>query len=130
MEAATLLLEATSCEGRPQKPESPDEVARFGNELADAKSCRMALEQKGIDDKHRRWLARLLTTRRIVIIPTANALGYFQNTREEDGVDPNRYGARYLISEGKKNESLTLAHFRPPEISQLMFKTSNYACRP
>ncbi|KAI2511738.1 Zinc carboxypeptidase [Fragilaria crotonensis] len=50
----------------------------------------MALEQKGIDDNHRRWLARLLTTRRIVIIPTANALGYFQNTREEDGVDPNR----------------------------------------
>ena len=97
MEAATLLLEATSCESKPQKPESVNENSQFGDELADAKSCRVALEQKGIDEKHRRWLARLVTTRRIVIIPTANALGYFQNEREEDGIDPNRYVINSMI---------------------------------
>ena len=58
--------------------------------MAEAKSCRMALEEKGINDTHRQWLARLVATRRIVIVPTANALGYYQNTREEDGIDPNR----------------------------------------
>lgn len=97
IEAATLLLEATSCEARPKKPESSYGSSQIGDELAGAKSCRMALEQKGIDEKHRRWLARLVTTRRIVIIPTANALGYFQNTREEDGIDPNRYGVNLMI---------------------------------
>jgi hypothetical protein len=90
MEAATLLLEAATCESRPHKSDSPHDASTIGDEMADAKSCRMALGGKGINDKHRQWLARLVTTRRIVIVPTANALGYYQNTREEDGIDPNR----------------------------------------
>jgi hypothetical protein len=36
------------------------------------------------------WLHRLVDTRSIVIMPTANALGYFADTREEGSVDPNR----------------------------------------
>ena len=36
------------------------------------------------------WLERLRTTRLITIMPTANALGYYQNVREENGIDPNR----------------------------------------
>jgi hypothetical protein len=36
------------------------------------------------------WLQRLVDTRSIVIMPTANALGYFADTREEGSVDPNR----------------------------------------
>jgi hypothetical protein len=36
------------------------------------------------------WLQRLMDTRSIVIMPTANALGYFADTREEGSVDPNR----------------------------------------
>lgn len=36
------------------------------------------------------WLKRLVKTRIIVIMPTTNAYGYDQNTREELGVDPNR----------------------------------------
>lgn len=90
MEAAALLLEAASCEARPQNPESSRKDEMFADELAAANSCRMILKQKGVDEKHRQWLARLFTTRRIVIIPTANALGYFQNQREEAGIDPNR----------------------------------------
>ena len=92
MEAATLLLEAATCEAKPQKPHSHDgSNINIGAEIAEAKSCRLALEKKGIHKKHRQWLARLVTTRRIVILPTANALGYYQNTREENGIDPNRY---------------------------------------
>jgi predicted deacylase len=53
-------------------------------------SCKSALLGMGIDDSNRQWLARLVTTRRIVIVPTANALGYATSTREENGIDPNR----------------------------------------
>eukprot|EP00979_Chaetoceros_neogracilis_P011839 scaffold3003_cov267-Chaetoceros_neogracile.AAC.4 len=36
------------------------------------------------------WLARLVSTRRIVIVPAANSNGYYNNQREEGGFDPNR----------------------------------------
>ena len=36
------------------------------------------------------WLARLVSTRRIVIVPAANSNGYYYNRREEGGFDPNR----------------------------------------
>ena len=59
-------------------------------ELHEAKACRAALQAKGIDDLHRQWLARLVSTRRIVVTPTTNALGYFRDERREDGINPNR----------------------------------------
>lgn len=52
--------------------------------------CRQDLLDRGIDDKHRQWLARLLVTRRIVMIPTANPWGYARNVRTEFDVDVNR----------------------------------------
>lgn len=36
------------------------------------------------------WMHRLVHTRSIYIMPTANAFGYFQNKREEGRIDPNR----------------------------------------
>ena len=36
------------------------------------------------------WLKHLVDTRIIFIMPCANALGYYQNKREENGIDPNR----------------------------------------
>lgn len=36
------------------------------------------------------WARRLLDTRVITVVPTANAIGYYSNTREELGIDPNR----------------------------------------
>lgn len=80
MEAVGLLLEAAHCEAMPRTTE----------ETAIAKACRKTLKDKGIDDAHRKWLARLVTTRRIVVVPTTNALGYFRNVREEGSIDPNR----------------------------------------
>jgi hypothetical protein len=87
MEAAALLLEAAHCEALPQRNDKGSSII---SQLQQAKQCRQELRNKGIDDVHRKWLARLVTTRRIVVAPTANALGYFRNQREEDGIDPNR----------------------------------------
>jgi hypothetical protein len=73
MEAAHLLLQAASCEAQLTS------------------QCReQLLHIYGVDDEQRVWLARLVSTRRIVVIPTANALGYYENVREENNVDPNR----------------------------------------
>ncbi len=80
MEATALLLEAAQCEAMPHD----------STDIAAAASCRKLLKEKGIDNAHRKWLARLVTTRRIVVVPTANALGYFRNRREEGSIDPNR----------------------------------------
>ncbi len=65
MEAANLLLESAHCEGLPKGAPSPEG-------LNEARNCRKALHNKGIDDVHRKWLARLVSTRRIVVVPTAN----------------------------------------------------------
>eukprot|EP01029_Cantina_marsupialis_P015933 TRINITY_DN352789_c0_g1_i1.p1 TRINITY_DN352789_c0_g1~~TRINITY_DN352789_c0_g1_i1.p1 ORF type:complete len:663 (+),score=120.74 TRINITY_DN352789_c0_g1_i1:86-2074(+) len=37
-----------------------------------------------------KWLCTLLETRDIFIVPTANVIGYENNKREENGIDPNR----------------------------------------
>merc|ERR1719464_2324301 len=85
MEATALLLEATHCEGLPRRSTSSSP-----SELEEAKMCRQTLKRKGIYDVHRKWLARLVTTRRIVVAPTTNALGYYRNERIEGTIDPNR----------------------------------------
>ena len=101
VEMSELLLEAAHCESMPRvrhKPASDptddvDDSARmmWERELAAAKACRQDLsENRGVDPPYRRWLARLVSTRRTVIIPTANALGYSRSEREEAGIDPNR----------------------------------------
>jgi len=78
LEAANLLLQAASCEA-------------LGNEEPTlAATCRQDLYDYGIDDVDRQWLARLVATRKIVVVPTANAQGYYRDTREEDEIDPNR----------------------------------------
>jgi len=82
-EAASLLLEVAACVALPTDPADSRSVN-------DAILCRRDLDERGIGESHRRWLARLVSTRRIVIMPTANALGYYQNKREEGGIDPNR----------------------------------------
>lgn len=74
-EMAALLLEAAACEASGR---------------ARDEGCQSRLDGMGVGEASRRWLARLVSTRRIVIMPTANALGYFRNKREEDGIDPNR----------------------------------------
>ena len=96
LEATQLLLDAAICEAlprlalQPSKSGTRDQINEWDMELQRAHECRHDLSHRGIDDIHRKWLARLVTTRRIVIVPTANALGYYQNKREENHIDPNR----------------------------------------
>ena len=88
LEAAILLLDAAECESKPRLEMKGS--SEWDKEIKEALACRQDLKDRGIGDYNRMWLARLVATRRIVIIPTANALGYFRKVREEDGVDPNR----------------------------------------
>jgi len=107
MEMAELLLEAAYCESLPRTRYRPqpgstrkplhdsngEEVPleyQWKEEVMTGKMCRDGLVERGVTAPNRQWLARLVSTRRTVIIPTANALGYFRNTREEDHIDPNR----------------------------------------
>jgi hypothetical protein len=105
LEMSELLLEAAYCESLPRMKYKPKQssgksvtldnehdqsASVWEQELMTAKNCRQSLDEKGISSPLRQWLARLVSTRRTVIIPTANALGYARNQREEDGIDPNR----------------------------------------
>ena len=36
------------------------------------------------------WFTRMIKTRNVIIMPTANAYGYYHNSRTEHNVDPNR----------------------------------------
>ena len=98
LEAAQLLLDATTCESLPRVERRPKQVMYdtkvdevWKNELSEAYLCRQMLEDRyGVNAEHRQWLARLVSTRRIVIVPTANALGYSNDERKENGIDPNR----------------------------------------
>jgi hypothetical protein len=88
LEAAQILLDAATCESLPRISIKDD--LDWDAELITAQSCRQTWSDRGYADYDRQWLARLVSTRRIVLVPTANALGYFRKVREEDGIDPNR----------------------------------------
>jgi len=102
IELAELLIDAAACEAMPgSQPINIDESLSdeeiTGIQLdwisreRDALSCRDELKRtRGLDDVNRRWLARLVSTRRVVVVPTTNALGYFRTEREEEGIDINR----------------------------------------
>jgi Zinc carboxypeptidase len=91
LEASQLLLDSVQCEALPRpstlKSNNKEEMQ---NEIKRALDCRQDLYNRGIDDNHRKWLARLVSTRRLVVVPTANALGYYRRVREEGDIDPNR----------------------------------------
>lgn len=99
VETAALLLEAAACESAPRRSASApasdaadleEESRRWEEEVAVARQCREDLAARGVDAHARRWMARLVTTRRVVVLPAANALGFHRMRREEAGVDPNR----------------------------------------
>ena len=89
MEAVQVLLDAATCESLPRFS-IRDELPDWDAELEAARNCRQGWNDRGYLDYDRQWLARLVSTRRIVVLPTANALGYFRTVREEGSIDPNR----------------------------------------
>lgn len=91
LETAQLLMDATMCVAHPRLAiQQTGDAQQWKNEMEIARSCRRDFSARGIDEDHLKWMARLVATRRIVIVPTANALGYYRKEREEDGIDPNR----------------------------------------
>jgi hypothetical protein len=114
MELAALLLEVTECESLPRIGKNgknnnqynsnewvKDDVlpgtdkdgqaeAAWEEQVRKANECRLSLDMRGIYSSYRRWLSRLVSTRRIIIVPAINSLGYFRNHRREGTDDPNR----------------------------------------
>ncbi len=96
VETATLLIESAFCESLPHiiPYHNIDINTEYGSkwllQVEKGTDCRQELYKRGITTHQRQWLARLVSTRRIIVIPTANALGYHRNQREEGGIDPNR----------------------------------------
>ena len=116
MELASLLLEVTHCESLPrrkfQKPGQSDDtntrhVNRDNDILADpsveevqeetweeevrkADACRRSLNQRGVYSSHRRWISRLVSNRRIILVPIVNPLAFYKKQPNElDNVDVN-----------------------------------------
>jgi len=95
IESAVTLLDAAYCESLPHGTEPENESKesetwkKWEKELIKAKNCRVRLKYLGIDDIHRKWLARLVATRRIVMVPTLNSLGFYRKTKTEDGINPS-----------------------------------------
>ena len=83
LETVELLVEAASCEARPSLVAS-----NRRQELFEAKLCRERLLERGIGTEERKWLARLVSTRRIVVLPIANELGFYQGRSLEGSIDP------------------------------------------
>lgn len=76
----------------------PVAMIEVANLLVLAAACESGKStQTGCDDFYAKytpqqaaWLARLVSTRRIVILPAANSKGYYDGTRGEGRIDPNR----------------------------------------
>lgn len=108
LETAALLLEAAWCEAIPHEFYPGEEASEivlgeWKEEEKEGLRCRKDLRNRGITDDERKWLARLVTTRKIIVAPTTNALGYFRGEREEEGLDPNSDFPFDLKDEDKTN---------------------------
>ena len=93
IETANILLEAAYCESLPlsiNEPIGPNDTKErwklWNDQIRESRLCRRSLKKKGIDDNHRKWLARLVTTRRIVMVPTVNSIGFFRSSDRENGM--------------------------------------------
>jgi len=61
---------------------SPTGLDSASHSRPNAFQCRKDLESRGINDKLRRWMARLVTTRKIVAVPMADASSFFKKLVE------------------------------------------------
>ena len=78
----------------PERPEVFFSGELHGNERVGPTTViefmRLLAENYYLSNDGNPWLKHLVDTRSIWIMPNANALGYYKNVREENGVDPNR----------------------------------------
>ena len=86
VDIASLLLESAWCNSIPSRTL----YYNYTYIVAKAEECRSDLEGRGVGDVDRTWLLILVTTRSILIFPTANALGYDRKSCMEDDIYPNQ----------------------------------------
>lgn len=87
-ETLKLLLECASCESLSPWVNIPKNGS---NETKnDAIECRENLKRQGIEDSVRKWMARLVVTRRIVALPIANVAGFYYRLMNELTTDGNQ----------------------------------------
>ena len=86
VEITSLLLELAWCESIPSR------ILDYNDTyiMAEDEACRYVIEGRVVGDAERIWLSRLVTTRRIVIVPIANALGYDRKSQTEDCINSNQ----------------------------------------
>eukprot|EP00940_MAST-03C_sp_MAST-3C-sp2_P001016 g1016.t1 len=91
------ITEEASLENDPERPEMFLSGEVHGNERVGPQAVtELAIyllenyEREVNGDASSDWFTRMLRSRSLLIMPTANALGYSLNQREESGVDPNR----------------------------------------
>ena len=81
METAKILLESAACEAKPETGQNKHN----NKELQECEDCRSRLSELGINQRHRQWMARLVSTRRIVVIPIADPVSFDRNQHSLDG---------------------------------------------
>jgi hypothetical protein len=94
MESAWLLLKAAACyrNATAGATAASNTTAGAGTPQKQQLTCTVDDVFDGEDSaaEHIAWLARLVATRSLYIMPATNALGFYAGTREEAGIDPNR----------------------------------------
>jgi hypothetical protein len=93
MESAWLLLKAAACyRNATAAAATANTTAGSGTPQQRQLACTVDDVFDGGDSaaRHIAWLARLVATRSLYIMPATNALGFYAGTREEAGIDPNR----------------------------------------
>lgn len=85
----SLAEESARADGDIARPELFVSGALHGNEWIGPQAS-VGFAEYMLKQQSKRWIKFLLNTRIVVIVPMANADGYFHGRREEDGIDPNR----------------------------------------
>jgi len=94
-------------------------------------TCRNELQSQGIDDKLRKWLARLVATRKIIALPIVDVAGFYHRLEmEESGQsttdDGNADSAKTTTSSWSQCDFPYPAHWKPsasPESSNKCMST-------
>ena len=99
---AELLLHAASCARHYYATSTPD--------VGSSPHCKSWFGDHGYSEQDMRWLANLVSSRRIIMSPMSNALGFSNRERREKRIDPNRDFAFDVKSPEQCMQTITARH--------------------
>jgi hypothetical protein len=73
--------------------------------------CRNDLQTQGIDDKTRKWLARLVATRKIIALPIVDVAGFYKRLEMEEAVDSSTNSQTTTSSNNNNDHADDAAEF-------------------